>query len=92
MELTGGGGTGCVLEPVLNGSGTITDVIIRNPGVGYDTFRVIVHNVDGNNIVNAEVIEYTYMSQSGIDGCTRGVLGDAASHLQNDIVYFDSYL
>lgn len=92
LELTGGGGTGCVLEPVLNGSGTITDVIIRNPGVGYDTFRVIVHNVDGNNIVNAEVIEYTYMSQSGIDGCTRGVLGDAASHLQNDIVYFDSYL
>ena len=92
LELTGGGGTGCVLEPVLNGSGTITDVIIRNPGVGYDTFRVIVHNVDGNNIVNAEVIEYTYVSQSGIDGCTRGVLGDAASHLQNDIVYFDSYL
>lgn len=92
LELTGGGGTGCVLEPVLNGSGTITDVIIRNPGVGYDTFRVIIHNVDGNNIVNAEVIEYTYVSQSGIDGCTRAVLGSAASHSQNDIVYFDSYL
>ena len=92
VELTGGGGTGCVLEPVLNGSGTITDLIIRNNGVGYDTFRVIIHNVDNNNIVNAEVIEYTYVDSNGIDGCTRGVLGDAASHSQNDIVYFDNYL
>lgn len=92
VELTGGGGTGCVLEPVLDGNGTITDLIIRNPGVGYDTFRVIIHNVDGNNIVNAEVIEYTYVDNNGIDGCTRAVLGDAASHNQNDIVYFDNYL
>ena len=91
IELTGGGGTGCVLEPVLDGSGAFTDVIIRNPGVGYDTNRVIIYNEIGG-IVNAEVIEYTYVTSTGIDGCTRGVLGTASSHSQDDKVYFDNYL
>lgn len=91
IELTGGGGTGCVLEPVIDAQGSFTDVIIRNPGVGYDTFRVMIYNESGG-IVNEEVIEYTYVTSNQIDGCTRGVLGTASAHNANDIVYFDNYL
>ena len=91
ITLTGGGGTGCVLEPVLNGSGTVTSLTIKNPGVGYDTNRVIL-NKTVSNVVNAEIVEYTTHSSSGIDGCTRGVLGTAQAYSANDIVYFDNYI
>ena len=91
ITLTGGGGTGCVLEPVLNGSGTVTSLTIKNPGVGYDTNRVILYKTV-SNVVNAEIVEYTTHSSSGIDGCTRGVLGTAQAYSANDIVYFDNYI
>lgn len=89
IDVIGGGGTGCVLEPVLDAFGSFTDVIIRNTGIGYDTFRVIVYDPN-NTDVDAEFIEYTYVTQNGIEGCTRG--SGAESYNQNTIVYFDNYL
>ena len=94
IALSGGGGSGCVLEPVIDGSGAFTAVNIKNPGIGYDTFRVIINN---------EIIEYTNVSSNQIDGCTRGVAGTtAASHSAQiespddastyTLVYFDNYL
>lgn len=77
LELIGGGGTGCVLEPVLDGSGTITDVIIRNSGVGYDTYKVILY-YENSGVVKSETIEYTYVNSNNIDGCTRA--SNAVSH------------
>ena len=91
ITLTGGGGTGCVLEPVLNSSGTVTSITVKNPGTGYDTFRVILYKTV-SNVVNAEIVEYTKVTSSGIEGCTRGVLGTAQSYSANDIVYFDNYI
>jgi hypothetical protein len=89
-----GNGTGCVLEPILDAMGSLIDVIIRNPGVGYDTFRVIVYNSDSTstNPVNAEIIEYTYVIDNILYGCTRGIVGSPGSHSQGDYVYFDNYL
>jgi len=91
INLLGGGGTGCVLEPVLDAIGSIANVIIRNRGTGYDTFRVIVcdDNPISNNQVDAEFIEYTYIDGNTLRGCTRGI---AIPHNQNDYVYFDNYL
>jgi hypothetical protein len=91
IELNGGGGDGCVLEPVLDAMGSFTDVIVRNGGVGYDTFKVIVcdDNPTSNSDVDAEFIEYTYVSGNTLLGCTRI---NGTSHNQNDYVYFDSYL
>jgi hypothetical protein len=91
MKLIGGGGNGCVLEPVLDALGRITDVIIRNPGEGYDTFRVIVadNNVNSTSNVDAEFIEYTYVDGNTLKGCTRI---NGSSHSQGDYVYFDNYL
>ena len=91
ITLTGGGGTGCVLEPVLNSSGTVTSITVKNPGTGYETFRVILYKTV-SNVVNAEIVEYTKVTSSGIEGCTRGVLGTAQSYSANDIVYFDNYI
>lgn len=81
IELTGGGGTGCVLELVLNGSGTVTSVIVRNGGEGYDVNRVAINN---------ELIEYTDFTSTQLLGCTRG--SNASSHSQNDVVYFDKFI
>lgn len=91
IKLIGGGGNGCVLEPVLDALGRITDVIIRNPGEGYDTFRVIVadNNVNSTSNVDAEFIEYTYVDGNTLKGCTRI---NGSSHSQGDYVYFDNYL
>ena len=94
IALSGGGGTGCVLEPVIDGSGAFTAVNIKNPGVGYDTFRIIINN---------EMIEYTTVTSNQIDGCTRGVAGTTAVSHSAQIespdnpstytpVYFDNYL
>jgi len=87
----GGGGSGCVLEPVLNSSGTVTSITVKNPGTGYDTFRVILYKTV-SNVVNAEIVEYTTVTSSGIEGCTRAVLGTAQSYSANDLVYFDNYI
>ena len=89
LEVTGGGGTGCVFEPVLDAFGSFTNVIIRNQGSGYDTFRVIIYDPNGIT-VDAEFIEYTYVLDNQIDGCTRG--SGAESYNENTIVYFDYYL
>lgn len=102
VEVTGGGGSGCVLEPVLNSFGTITDLIVRNPGTGYDTFRVIAYDRTNNT---REVIEYTTVDtiNNTIKGCTRGIAGTSAvSHVANvenpdnpttgTMIYFDNYL
>jgi len=94
IALSGGGGSGCVLEPVIDGSGAFTAVNIKNPGIGYDTFRVIIDN---------EIIEYTTVSSNQIDGCTRGAAETTAvSHSAQiespddastyTLVYFDNYL
>jgi hypothetical protein len=89
IKLVGGGGTGCVLEPVLDPMGRFTSVIVRNGGTGYDTFRVVIY--DPNDVmVDPEFIEYTYVTTDGIDGCTRG--SGAESYSSNTMVYFDSYL
>ena len=90
------------MEPVLNNSGTITDLIVRNPGTGYDTFKVIAYDRTNNT---REVIEYTSVDTSNntIKGCTRGVAGTSAvSHTANvenpdnpttgTMIYFDNYL
>jgi hypothetical protein len=69
--------------------GIFKNVIVRNPGVGYDTFKVIIYDINNTN-VKSEFIEYTYVTEFGIDGCTRGI--NAFSHIQNSVVYFDSYL
>jgi hypothetical protein len=89
IQLISDSGTGCVLEPVLDAMGSFTNVIVRNPGVGYDTFKVIIYDINNTN-VKSEFIEYTYVTEFGIDGCTRGI--NAFSHIQNSVVYFDSYL
>lgn len=68
IELTGGGGSGCVLEPIISG-GVFTGVVVRNTGVGYDTFSVIV---------DSEVIEYTTVNSNSITGCTRGARNTTA--------------
>ena len=81
IVLTGGGGSGCVLELVLNSSGTVTNVIVRNSGEGYDVNRVIIEN---------EIIEYTDFTSTQLLGCTRSQ--SATSHSQNDIVYFDKFI
>ena len=94
IALSGGGGTGCVLEPVIDGSGAFTAVNIKNPGIGYDTFRIIINN---------EMIEYTTVTSNQVDGCTRGVAGTTAVSHSAQIespdnpstytpVYFDNYL
>jgi hypothetical protein len=91
IKLIGGGGTGCVLEPVLDSFGSLANVIIRNSGEGYDTFKVIVadDNVYSNDNVDAEIIEYTYVDGNTLRGCTRL---NGNPHLQGDYVYFDNYL
>ena len=81
IELTGGGGSGCVLELVLNSSGTVTSVIVRNGGEGYDVNRVIIEN---------EIIEYTDYTSTQLLGCTRSQ--NSTSHNQNDVVYFDKFI
>ena len=81
VEITGGGGSGCVLELVLNSSGVVTSVIVRNGGEGYDTNKVIIEN---------EIIEYTDYTSTELLGCTRGQ--NSTSHTQNTIVYFDKFI
>jgi len=91
IAVTGGGGSGCVLEPVLNVSGTLTGVNIKNPGTGYDSHRVIILNGTDEK---EEVIEYTEIISNTLIGITRGVAGTSASSHQTTgtSVYFDNYL
>jgi hypothetical protein len=65
VSVIGGGGSGAVLEPVLDAFGTITDLIIRNPGIGYDSFRAFI---------NSEAIEYTDKTETELIGVTRNIL------------------
>ena len=65
VEITGGGGTGCVLEGTLNSGGTITGIIIQNPGVGYDTNKVFFYK-EVSGVVNSEGVEYTYVTENSI--------------------------
>lgn len=81
LTLSGGGGSGCVLEPVLDALGTITSVIVNNGGIGYDSFRVII---------DSEIIEYTDTTSTQLLGCTRGV--SAASHTASTLVYSDNFV
>jgi hypothetical protein len=86
LVVTGGGGSGCVLEPVINSSGSFTAVNVRNGGYGYDNFRVFIDN---------EAIDYTYVDSTTnvISGCTRGVAGStASSHSINDLVVYDKFI
>jgi hypothetical protein len=81
LTLSGGGGSGCVLEPVLDALGTITSVIVNNGGIGYDSFRVIIDN---------EIIEYTDITTTQLLGCTRGV--SPTSHTSSTLVYSDNFV
>jgi len=89
VNVIGGNGTGAVLEPVLDAIGTITDLIIRNNGVGYDSFRAFL---------NSEVIEYTDKTNTELIGVTRNILnynlspGITFAHNQNDRIYSGTYL
>jgi len=65
VNVIGGGGSGAVLEPVLDALGRITNMIIRNPGIGYDSFRAFI---------NSEAIEYTTKTNTELLGVTRNVL------------------
>lgn len=89
LNVTGGGGDGCVLEPVLDALGRFSSVIVRNGGSGYDTFRVIVYD-PSDTTVDAEFIEYTYVTETQILGCTRGT--GKESYPADTMVYFDYYL
>ncbi len=81
MVIAGGGGSGCVLEPILDGMGRVTSVVVRNGGEGYDTFKVII---------DADIIEYTNIVSNQLVGCTR--LPSSTAHNQNDIVYYDKFI
>ena len=42
LTVTGGGGSGAILQPILNVSGGIEDVVVVNPGNGYTSTPTIV--------------------------------------------------
>jgi hypothetical protein len=85
IEVINGGGFGCVIEPILNSSGTITSINLKNKGEGYDSYKIII---------NSEIIEYTKIDTTQLYphlvGCTRGV--NAISHNQDTLVYFDGFI
>jgi hypothetical protein len=81
VVLTGGGGSGCVLETILDGMGRVTSVIVRNSGEGYDAFRAIV---------DTDIIEYTNIVSNQLVGCTR--VASATTHNQNDVLYYDKFI
>jgi hypothetical protein len=85
IKVVGGGGFGCIIEPVLNSSGTITSINLKNKGEGYDSYKVII---------DSEIIEYTIINTDEayprLFGCTRG--SNATSHTQNTLVYFDGFI
>lgn len=85
INVINGGGSGCVIEPILNSSGTITSINLKNTGEGYDSYNVII---------NSEIIEYTTIDTTQayprLMGCTRG--SNSTSHVQNSLVYFDSII
>ena len=107
VTLSGGGGSGCVLRPTLDGNGAFTSVTVENPGIGYDTNRVILYHTSGGT-VTSEVIEYTDLSATSgtanLVACTRGASGTTAVSHSAQIetptddtstytsVYFDNYL
>jgi hypothetical protein len=80
LSVNNGGGTGAVLEPTLDGSGTITSITVVNEGVGYDSYRAFIGN---------ECIEYTTKLSNELKGVTRGVVGTTAqTGATDDKVYF----
>lgn len=85
IDVINGGGSGCVIEPVLNSSGNIISINLKNTGEGYDSYKVII---------NSEIIEYTTVDNTQTHprllGCTRGT--NPTSHVQNSLVYFDSII
>lgn len=85
IDVVNGGGSGCVIEPVLNSSGTITSINLKNTGEGYDSYNVII---------DSEIIEYTTIdttqTQPRLLGCTRAT--NSTTHTQNTLVYFDSFI
>lgn len=81
VVLSGGGGSGCVLETILDGMGRVASIIVRNSGEGYDVFRTII---------DTDIIEYTNIVSNQLVGCTRSV--SATTHSQNDIVYYDKFI
>jgi hypothetical protein len=81
ITITGGGGSGCVLETILDSMGRVTSVVVRNSGEGYDVFRVII---------DRDIIEYTNIVSNQLVGCTR--LPSSLAHNQDDIVYYDKFI
>jgi hypothetical protein len=81
LTVSGGGGSGCVLSPVLDSMGRLTSITVRNGGEGYDTFKIMIYN---------EIIEYTNIVSNQLIGCTRGSF--AISHTANTLVYYDKFI
>ena len=80
LNVNNGGGSGAVLEGVLDVSGTITSISVINPGVGYDSYRAFIGN---------ECIEYTTHNSTELKGVTRGRVGTTAQTAStDDKVYF----
>jgi hypothetical protein len=84
VTLSGGGGSGCVLELILNSSGTVTAVNVKNSGEGYDTYKAVIANESTNKL---EIIEYTDKSATQLLGCTRPV--GSSAHASNTKIYYN---
>ena len=84
LTVSGGGGSGCVLELTLNSSGTVTAVTVRNSGEGYDTFKAVIANETTNKL---EVIEYTDTNSTQLLGCTRP--SGSSSHASGTKIYYN---
>ena len=96
LSVTGGGGSGCVLELTLDISGSVTGVTVQNGGIGYDSNTVNIYYEDSGN-VKYETIEYTDINTTSntLLGCTRGANNTTPkSHVVGTspnftLVYFD---
>ena len=83
VEVIGGGGSGAVLEPFLDASGTIIDLKIRDHGVGYDSYRAYI---------NSEVIEYTAKTPTQLIGVTRNVMNYELSPWEFPLVKNETFI
>jgi hypothetical protein len=87
INVTGGGGSGCVLEVSLNSSGSVTAATVKNGGEGYDTFKACILNELTNKL---EIIEYTDTSSTQLLGCTRP--SQSFAHASDTKIYYDDFI
>ena len=82
---TSSNGSGARFEPILDLiTGSIIDVVIKNEGYGYDSYKLII---------GMELIEYTQISSEYIRGCTRGSGNTiSTSHTTSEYVIYNSII